>query len=1758
MKHFILIFTLCVFAGYSQAQTDGCGGTPTTLSIASSCSNQSFSVPGSFNNGGVVEATCGTSYGNDRDDGWMKVTATSTQTTITGTSDQNFALAVYPSCPTAASQAISCSYAAASSANSVSFSSVNGTTYYVQLHRRGGNNTASMAGTICAVASTPAAGSICGSATTLTPGVQQCGTNSSAGSFPDDASSPVNPCDSYYNDGEYWFKYTGTGSALNLALSGLTATYSGIFVLNACPGTGTCIASAVAGSSSANYSLVTPTLTNGQTYYICIANWSTPYSTNFCLDATAISVPANDNCSGALVLTPGASCSYTAGTSLGATQSQAGCTGTADDDVWYKFVATQTSHLVTVDGAASYDGVVEVFSGTCGGTLTSLECRNLTNTDGIESTAISNLTVGQTYFVRVYHQGTGSSSTPTFNICISVPIANDNCEGAITLVPGAGSTCSYTSGSSAGATQSLSGCAGNADDDVWYKFVATSTYHQVTVDGGTNFNTVLQLYSGSCASLTSLNCNNLTGQDGIEVSTLTGLTIGQTYYMRIHHNAAGASASGFQVCITTIANYCNVGTTVPITLPYSASGLTTCGAGNEITTSTVTNVCGDSYYYSGEDAVYTFTPATSGSITVTMTSTSSYVGLVLFNDCPISGGTCTASAQGIAGSQSFCANVVSGNTYYLVVDSWSSPDCHPSYSLSVSAPSAGASTGATCASAVNISLPYNATGESTSCMGNDYTNASTGSCGTFYESGEDKVYKFTTTSAQCMTVELTNTSSTAIGYQVYSGCPGSGGTTCVANGGGATSGTLSGSFTVPSAGTYYLVVDSWSTPFNVNYDISINTLGSAPGNDLPCNATALVLGMQASGDNNCSGSSGEATSQGCWTSGAINSVWYSVVVPASGSIKIKTNAGSLFDTQIKAYSGTCSALTEIGCNDDAADCGYNETQASELSLTGLTAGNTIFIRVDGGNSLMGSFSIVVIDATSTYPSSPGQDCGLPNPVCNQTLTVSNPGYNGYGNSCDLPLSYCLEDGERSVVWYTLPMNANGTLSFDIVPNDFNCSLLDETDYDFAVWKLNATCDGSASNGYCCTEIFSGSAVPVSCNYDYLGVTGMGTSGNAPSSLNATICPTCSSCSSYNPSLTYNDAYESSVAVSSGDIYIIAISNYSNSTSGFRVDFKTTPIDYSVGTNTGDVTWSGGDLSTPTIWTDVDNWGGCTAPSCTRDAYIAAFSNQPVLANGVTYSGKNVTIQAGATLTLNANSVLELCGDFINYGSIDMHPTATIRFIGSDVQNLSGNLTGTNKLGNLVILKTAGQVNLLNHVEVGGNFTTSNSTSIFNSNNNIVTLAGNFTNNNGNSTYTTTGAAGTLEFNGSGAQTYNEGSSQLDLNFVLMNNTAAAGSGVTLATNMFIKTGTGTLTLNSGTITTSANRVDVANTSANAVSAGSAISYVDGNLRRYLSSTGIYEWPVGNVAKGYQRAKTTFSSCSIGYIDSRFDVWPGTPPIQGGTDCATTFAYEAENNGYWTLTANTGTAAYNMTLYPLNATNTAGMAGWTVMKKPSMATGTWTLNGSCVASTATVVNRNTMSGFSVFGVAQSITPLPMELLSFTGRSEGTSNYLEWVTASEINNDYFTLERSANGFDFSDFATVDGAGNSNMQLHYNRYDHTPYFGITYYRLRQTDFNGALTYSNIIALTNGLDEVSMGNVHPNPTSGDVSFDFYSPVNGYVTVRLMDNTGRIVLDQLEHITQDQTKINLMMNHLAKGIYTLEVYFDKTQFTSVVKVVKN
>jgi hypothetical protein len=265
--------------------------------------------------------------------------------------------------------------------------------------------------------------------------------------------------------------------------------------------------------------------------------------------------PANDNCSGAIELFPGATCVPVAGTVAGATASLPGtvlCDGfnaTPDDDVWYKFTATSSVHQIRVQGSPSFDAVIQLLQGACNGTP--IICRDIVSAGGVEILDVSALTVGQEYLIRVFHWSASVPATTTFSICVGPSLVppNDNCVGAIELVPNP--TCNQTAGSILGATLSApaSACGGAPNDDVWFRFTATSDQHTVRVATLSGFDAVVDLRSGACNG-TSIQCVDVVSSNSIENLNATGLTIGENYYVRVYHFGSNVPANtGLQICV---------------------------------------------------------------------------------------------------------------------------------------------------------------------------------------------------------------------------------------------------------------------------------------------------------------------------------------------------------------------------------------------------------------------------------------------------------------------------------------------------------------------------------------------------------------------------------------------------------------------------------------------------------------------------------------------------------------------------------------------------------------------------------------------------------------------------------------------------------------------------------------------------------------------------------------------------------------------------------------------------------------------------------------------------------------------------------------------------------------------------------------------------------------------------------------------------------------------------------------------------------
>lgn len=155
-------------------------------------------------------------------------------------------------------------------------------------------------------------------------------------------------------------------------------------------------------------------------------------------------------------------------------------------------------------------------------------------------------------------------------------------------------------------------------------------------------------------------------------------------------------------------------------------------------------------------------------------------------------------------------------------------------------------------------------------------------------------------------------------------------------------------------------------------------------------------------------------------------------------------------------------------------------------------------------------------------------------------------------------------------------------------------------------------------------------------------------------------------------------------------------------------------------------------------------------------------------------------------------------------------------------------------------------------------------------------------------------------------------------------------------------------------------------------------------------------------------------------------------------------------------------------------------------------------GTHVANTGTasnpVVGRSGLTlasltnDFRVTTINTAATPLPIELVYFKGEAKKDVVQLNWETASELGNDFFTVERSTDGEVFTSIGQLNGKGTTNELSTYSMIDQSPIYGTAYYRLKQTGFDGIFSYSKIIDVTYEGSTISVMDVFPNPSRGDV----------------------------------------------------------------------
>ncbi|RLD66823.1 MAG: hypothetical protein DRI84_03975 [Bacteroidetes bacterium] len=393
---------------------------------------------------------------------------------------------------------------------------------------------------------------------------------------------------------------------------------------------------------------------------------------------------------------------------------------------------------------------------------------------------------------------------------------------------------------------------------------------------------------------------------------------------------------------------------------------------------------------------------------------------------------------------------------------------------------------------------------------------------------------------------------------------------------------------------------------------------------------------------------------------------------------------------------------------------------------------------------------------------------------------------------------------------------------------------------------------------------------------------------------------------------------------------------------------------------------------------------------------------------------------------------------------------------------------------------------------------------------------------------------TVTFDGASSQTIS-GSTTTTFYNMTVNNTG----GITLSRTANVSN---TLTLTSGIVNSTSTNPLVFTSAATAFSGGSSTSHIDGPTQKVGSGNFIF--PTGD---GGKYARIGISALS-GTETFTAQYNQSTPTNN------TSFTYpitKVSDNEYWDLSRTGASVSATVTLY-WEDSQWSGIGSFADLRIMHYGTawtaesGTYSNTGSVGLSAAnagslSVTSVSTFSPFS-FGTIDNINnPLPIDLLSFDAQIDGDVVIVNWSTASELNNDYFIIERSKDGITSERIGIVEGAGNSNNVLDYDLIDFQPYGGTSYYRLIQVDYDGQMETFDWVSVKREVANEATVDIFPNPvSSGELNLQFNN-ILGQTEITIYDLSGRKVYQENQNIDYSSQQIQLFLD-LPKGSYTIQI----------------
>ncbi|MEP7265254.1 MAG: T9SS type A sorting domain-containing protein [Bacteroidota bacterium] len=412
-------------------------------------------------------------------------------------------------------------------------------------------------------------------------------------------------------------------------------------------------------------------------------------------------------------------------------------------------------------------------------------------------------------------------------------------------------------------------------------------------------------------------------------------------------------------------------------------------------------------------------------------------------------------------------------------------------------------------------------------------------------------------------------------------------------------------------------------------------------------------------------------------------------------------------------------------------------------------------------------------------------------------------------------------------------------------------------------------------------------------------------------------------------------------------------------------------------------------------------------------------------------------------------------------------------------------------------------------------------------------------------------SGKLIFKGSSNQTFDlSGATALFDGDIVVNKTSGK---VTLASACILNVATQRMTFTKGiVVSTAANLLTFGDNFT--VSGASDSSFVQGPVSKIGND--IFTFPIGANDTIYASLRisapsTTASQYTAEYIHND----PNSSYNRSSKDAALNKVSSCE---YWTLNRDAGVSPISVTL-SWNSPRSCGVYVPADLRVARWDGTAWRDQGNggaaVTGNSGTLPSSGTMSNFGPYSLGSSTAnnALPIELVSFTAIYNNGNVDLKWITASEKDNDYFTIEKSRTLDDITEVKRVDGAGTSVIAITYADFDDDPFDGLSYYRLKQTDFDGKFAYSDWVkVLVNKVNGIPMVKIFPNPCDGNnINLEITDLENVSLNIRVSDLSGKNIFSNTITVeSSNEIRPLGQPQQLLPGTYVVSIIGDDNKFS--------